>query len=210
MRRSTLLVLLAVCALAPLRAPAEARAELEQLMRGMASSPGVIARFVETKHLSLLDRPLESQGILYFVPPDRMVREVTRPGSSRLVIDRGRLAIRDEAGAQDLDLERNPLVREVIDSFIVLFGGDLPALERRYQLDFEVAEPSWRLLLVPRASTVRRLIARVEIRGDRTGLRELSLFEQDGDRSVTRLVEVDARHRFTERELGELFGDAPR
>jgi hypothetical protein len=182
--------------------------ELSRLMNGMARRPGVVARFVETKHLALLEEPIESRGVLYFAPPDRLVREVESPALSRLVIDGDRLAMRDRAGNQDVDLGSNPIAREVVENFVVLFGGDLAALERRYEIGFESAAEGWRLRLVPRAATVRRLIARVEIRGDASGMRELSLFEQDGDRSVTRLLEVDSDHRFTPEELRVLFGDS--
>jgi hypothetical protein len=206
MRFPTLIGVLALCALAPARGLPASRAELERLMQGMASSPGVVARFTETKHLALLAEPLESRGTLYFIPPDRLVREVTRPGASRLVIDGGRLAIQDEAGGQEVDLAGNPIAREVIENFVALFAGDLAALERRYQVDFEVATPRWKLRLVPRAAAMRRLIARVEIRGDGSGMRELAMFEQDGDRTETRLLEVDPRHRFTSEELRRLFG----
>jgi hypothetical protein len=204
-------VAVALCAAGSARSPAQPPADLEALMRGMAGSPGVVARFVETKHLALLEAPLESRGVLYFVPPDRLVRHVLAPGTSRMRMDRGRLEIRDEAGRQQIDLAGHPIAREIVESFVVLFAGDLAALERRYQVEFE-AEPGeaasgWRLRLVPRAGAVRRLIERVEIRGDAAGMRELTLFEEDGDRSVTRLVEVDASHRFTADEVRMLFGD---
>ncbi len=59
---------------------------LEELMVQLAGSGDVRAHFVERKHLALLTEPLESEGELYFAPPDHMARVTTRPEPARLVI----------------------------------------------------------------------------------------------------------------------------
>jgi len=46
---------------------------LADLMASFAASRGVRARFIETRHLSILMTPIESAGMLYFEPPDVLV-----------------------------------------------------------------------------------------------------------------------------------------
>ena len=43
----------------------------------MAATRGVAAEFRESREVALLVEPLESRGLLYFVPPDRMARFTT-------------------------------------------------------------------------------------------------------------------------------------
>jgi len=46
---------------------------LADLMASFAASRGVRARFIETRHLSVLMGSIESAGMLYFEPPDVLV-----------------------------------------------------------------------------------------------------------------------------------------
>ena len=68
----------------PSGASDEAPPSLEGLMAGMASARGVVAEFHETKEIALLRAPIESRGVLHFVPPDRLVRRVVDPAPSEL------------------------------------------------------------------------------------------------------------------------------
>src|SRR5262245_12049028 len=108
----------------------------EALIRGMAGAPCVEAHFREQKQLALLSEPLESRGILYFVPPNRLSRETTVPSQTRLVIDGDRFFFRDAAGSQAVDLSASPIAREYVSHFIVLFNGDRGAPPKRYEPHF--------------------------------------------------------------------------
>ena len=71
------LILLLVCA------PAGAEPDetgLDALLARMAATRGVAAEFRESREVALLVEPLESRGLLYFVPPDRMARFTTAFG----------------------------------------------------------------------------------------------------------------------------------
>jgi len=181
---------------------------LEALMRGMASSRGVVASFRERKQLSLLDVPLESLGTLYFVPPDRLARHMTQPTRSQLVIDGDRVRLLDASGEDAMDLSRSPVARVYLDNFTVLFGGDLAELERRYEVDFETAAERWTLRLVPRSDRVKRFVESVVLRGDPVAMREMVVIESDGDRTTTTFERVDPDHVFEAAELERLFGAA--
>ena len=132
------------------------------------------AEFREEKLLALLEAPLVSEGMLYFVPPSRMARITTRPGASALVIDGGRLSYTDEAGASDVDLAGNRVARTLVENFVVLFGGDLAALRERYDVEFE--RRGHALAHAARCRRRRRsrsFIASVELRGDGPALEEM-------------------------------------
>lgn len=164
--------------------------ELDALLRGMASSPGVHARFTETRTLALLQEPLVSEGEIFFVPPRRFARLTTSPGETRFVVDGDRLVFSDATGEQRLSTAGTQLAREVVDNFIVLFSGDAEGLHARYETEFSSEGERWRLVLTPRASTLGAVIARVTLSGEGPLLLELVLEEPGGDRSVTRYRDV--------------------
>lgn len=178
---------------------------LERLMLRMAASPGVVADFHETKSLALLQVPIESRGRIYFVPPNRLRRQMTSPGTSTLLIDGAHLQLHNEAGGEHLDLSKSPMVRHFVDHFIVLFNGDLEALRRAYEVDFEIDGHDWTLTLHPRRAPVTSIIRTVRIDGDGASMRHMVIVEPDGDHTTTTFDQVDVAHRFTAEELDELF-----
>lgn len=207
-RRAGWLMLLAWlpgAALAAAPGAADPPLTLETLMHGMASTTGVRADFREEKQLALLDAPLVSEGVLYFVPPARLARVTTRPGSSSLVIDGGRLSYTDETGNSGVDLAGNRVARTLVENFVVLFAGDLPALRERYHVEFATEGVRWRMRLVPRAAPLSSFLASIELRGQDRALAEIDVRESDGDRTVTRFERVETDARFSPEELARLF-----
>jgi len=189
-----------------LATPREAAAlELGELLRGMASAPGVHARFHETKEIALLSAPIEADGEIFFVPPRRFARITTRPAPTRFYVDGDRLYFRDEAGEKTLNAAGSRTARAVVENFIVLFNGDAAGLAARYETHFSSEGTRWRLELRPRDAAVAAVVARVTLAGDGPRLLEMTLQEPNGDRSVTRYRDVRVE-TLSERELERAFG----
>jgi outer membrane lipoprotein-sorting protein len=182
---------------------------LETLMQHLATTSGVRAGFHEVKEIAILDRPLESAGTLYFVPPRRMAHHTTRPTRSAFVVDGSRLSFRDETGGESVDLSANHIARAVVENFVVLFNGDLEALQARYDVGFEAQGPRWKLDLVPRDSRVRSVVSRVVLRGNGVALKRMLVSEAGGDRTVTTFHDVRTDVRFSEAELARIFSLDP-
>ncbi len=185
--------------------PATRPTTLDELMRMMAQTSGVVAEFTETKRLALLEAPLETRGTLYFIPPNRMARHTSYPGKSTFIIDGDRLLFEDEAGGDDIDLTANPIARVFVDNFIVLFNGDLRELQRRYRADFTSDAEHWRLHLTPRRAPLSEMVASITMRGDRSGMKSMLLRETAGDETETVFRQVDQSYRFSQDQITRLF-----
>ena len=178
---------------------------LEDLMRGMAGTAGVVADFREVQQLALLSAPLEVDGTIYFAPPDRLVRITRPPNASRLRIDGTRFAFRNEAGGDEVDLSGNPIARAFVDGFLALFAGDLGKLRDRYEPRFASDGPRWTLALTPRGRPLSDLVARITLAGEGRALARMELVETGGDRTLTSFEHVDVDHRFAADELERIF-----
>lgn len=189
-------------------ADAAAPPSLEALMRGMAGTSGVVARFREEKQLALLSQPLESRGTLYFVPPNRLARETSEPSETRLVIDGDRFFFRDVTGSEAVDLSASPIAREYVSNFIVLFNGDERELRRRYEPRFTADAGGWTLELRPRHERLRGFVERVTLAGQGRSLLRMELVEAGGDRTTTWFEAVRADHAFSDEELARIFGSS--
>jgi len=203
----------APAAVAPAPGDARGALTLETLMHHFATTSGVRAEFREVKEIALLDAPLVSEGVLYFVPPRRFARFTTRPGSSSFVIDGDHLAFRDETGGDTVDLSSNRVARAIVDNMIGLWSGDLRALRAEYEVGFQADGSRWRIRLRPLHSPVDKLIAHLELEGDGAQLSRMELLEKGGDRTVTTFHDTQADRAFTPAELARIFpkdGAAPR
>jgi outer membrane lipoprotein-sorting protein len=187
-----------------------ASAELEALMLRFASSGGVRAHFREIKHLALLSAPIESEGMLYFAPPNRLARYTSRPGKARVVVNGTRAAFYNPTGHQEVDLESSEVASHLVGNLVVLLRGDLPGLLARYHVALSDDSREWVLELEPRSSVVRKLIASIRIKGSGVGLVEMETRESSGDKTVMRFSQVETGVDFAAAELERIFSlEAP-
>lgn len=185
-------------------------AGLSALLAGMRSTSGVVADFTETRELALLSSPLEATGTIWFIPPARLVRLVTSPGRSRLVVDGDKVRFESETGTQALDLSASPIARQIVDSFVVLFNGDEKRLRELYDAKFDAeARGAWRLHLSPRSAPLNRMISSFDMHGSDQRIDTMESVEPDGDRTVTRFGRTETAHVFTSDELARLFAPSP-
>ena len=203
------LVLAATLAGASLAAAGEVEdaPTLDQLLEGMASSSGVVTLFRESRTLSLLVLPLESSGLLYFSPPNRMARFTFEPAVSSLIIDGERLRVREGESGEVVDLTGNPMAHVFVDNFIVLFNGDGESLRERYhvQIAGEPGAEAWSLALAPRSAPLEDVIEGITLFGDARGITRMEMRSRDGDTTTTHLETIDRDRSFTPPELDRLF-----
>jgi len=173
--------------------PAEpAPTTLEGLMAHFARSGGVRASFRETRRLSILVAPIDTQGFLYFSPPDRLARVKTQPGNSKVVVQGTHVIFEDETGRRELDLRSSDIARGLVGNLMVLLRGDLAELRLRYAITYVADGESWRLDLVPRARELRSLIELVRATGLGGRLMGMETRETNGDATVTHFSEVES------------------
>ena len=186
-------------------APAESP-EFDEILRRMASTSGVEAPFEERKELSLLAEPLETRGVIYFVPPDRFARFTSSPGVSALVVTGDAVQLREGPDGKPIDLSGNRVARVFVENFVALWSGDREKLESLYRAEFRGTRDDWELRLVPRRAPLSEVISAITLRGDRDAMRELLVEERDGDRTTTRFGATHTDRVFTAEELRQIFG----
>jgi hypothetical protein len=204
-RAAVLSATLAGAAAAALAARPATALDLETLMGRFAASPGVEAEFREEKTLPLLVAPLVSEGVIYFAPPDRMLRLTREPTASSLLVTGDRLRMEDALGVEEVDLAARPVARRFVEQLLLLFRGDLAGLRREYEVAFQAEGSLWSLRLVPRDGRVRKLIREVTLRGDAGRLAEMVLAGSEGELTRTTYGRVVTDRAFGADEIKALF-----
>ncbi|KAA2213057.1 LolA family protein [Teichococcus oryzae] len=161
------LIALALACLAP-PALAQPAPTLDSVMAALAARRQGHARFTETREFPELSMPLPSSGTLSWAAPDRLEKHTTEPVEEILRIEGDRLVFARPAQniRRELGLDEQPELRPLVESIRATLAGDLPTLQRHYEVRF-AAQPDggWRIDLTPRSMRVYAALQSVAISG---------------------------------------------
>jgi len=160
--------------------------DIKRLMQELAQVKTAQGRFVERKHLAILNAPLELSGTLVYVAPSRLEKHTLAPRPESLVLERGELTVESKERNQrrTLVLQDYPVVWAFVESIRSTLAGDLPTLSRFYQVSLDGGERRWRLTLKPSEPGMRDVVSEIRINGDRSWINAIEIIETGGDRSV--------------------------
>ena len=187
-----LAALAAGLALATVSPSARAAWDLQQLMETLALNKSGRATFVETKHIAILDQPVESSGELLYTAPDRLEKRTLKPRPESMTVNGDELLI--ERGRQKfrVRLQAYPELAAFIDSIRGTLAGDRKALERHFRLGLEGSAERWTLQLQPIDASMLAVIRRIRISGAGDQMDGIEIWQSDGDRSLMRMEKLAA------------------
>jgi len=159
---------------------------LEALMRALSEVKHAQGRFVERKHLAILNAPLEFSGTLSYSAPGRLEKRTLSPEPATMVVDGERLVFEDggENQRRTLVLRDHPAVWGLVESIRSTLAGDLALLRRFYQVRLEGGERGWRLLLTPLDAQMRESVQEIRLGGSGSHVTSVEVLETGGDRSL--------------------------
>lgn len=173
--------------LLPLTA-ARAADELERLMALLAAHPGGTVRFVERRHMAMLDAPLVSRGEMSYRAPDWLERRTLSPRLERLLLDKDTLTLERDQRRMSMPVSQRPEVEAFVASIRSTLQGDRAALERHYRVALQgQPEKRWTLTLEPLQARLRGIVAQIVISGVGVAVDRIDYTQSDGDRTEMRL-----------------------
>lgn len=162
--------------------------DLAQLMQLLAKVQSGEATFTESRHSSVLDRPVESQGRLSFQAPDRFVRETLKPRSESIAVVGNEVTMRQGSRSRTLQLDSVPEAAVIVEAIRGTLTGNRAAIDRHFEARVGGGPADWQLLLAPRAPALRKLVVQVAIQGRQSAPRQITISMADGDYSVMQIT----------------------
>lgn len=162
---------------------AHAGFDIPQLMGDLAQFKGGRARFVETRHVALLDAPIISSGEMRFTPPDRLEKDTFQPRRETLVLEQNTLTVERDGRSLTWHVGSRPEAMAFIESVRSTLSGNRETLQKYYRLELQGSAKNWTLLLLPSTPEVQALITRISISGSGAQVRRIQYQQADGDRS---------------------------
>jgi outer membrane lipoprotein-sorting protein len=190
MMRRFVVALAALMALG-LASAAQAAYDIDQLMSDLASHKGGRARFVEKRHLAVLDKPVQASGEMLFSPPDRLEKRTLLPKPETLVLDKDQLSMERDKRKLTINLNSRPEALAFVDSIRSTLSGNRKALEQDYTLKLEGESPRWVLTLVPLDEAILTLLRRITVTGSGNQVRHIEYLQADGDRTEISIEPID-------------------
>jgi Outer membrane lipoprotein carrier protein LolA-like len=165
---------------------------LPALMQALAAVPAAEARFTEVRRMQVLSAPLELQGTLRYLRPDRLERRVQSPYEETIRIEGDRVSIDNPVRGvrRSYMLASLPAAYALVESLRATLAGDLAALERHYHLRLAGRREAWMLSLTPRDAGVAGMLAEVRLQGAAARITRIEYDEGMGDRTVITLREA--------------------
>ena len=160
--------------------------DVKRLMRELGQVKTARARFVERKHLAILNAPLDAAGTLLYTAPGRLEKHTLTPRQESLVLDGDRLTLENKERKQrrTFALQDQPVIWAFVESIRSTLAGDLATLSRFYQVSLDGGAGDWRLTLKPVEPGMQGVVSEIRIGGSRNWINTIEIIETQGDRSV--------------------------
>ena len=170
---------------------AHAAWDLDQLMSDLATHKGGRAKFVEKRHVALLDKPVQASGEMVFSPPDRLEKRTLLPKPETMVLDKDTLSLERDKRKLPIHLSPRPEAQAFVESIRSTLAGNRKALEQDYALRLEGESQRWVLTLEPRLESLQAMLKRITVSGSRNQVRHIEYLQAGGDRSEISIEPID-------------------
>jgi outer membrane lipoprotein-sorting protein len=185
-----LAVVLALVLPVPLRA--QAAFDLPQLTQLLSQVKSGEATFKEKRTVDMLERTLESSGRLSFAAPDTFVRETLKPRQDKVAVVGNSVTMSMGNRSRTVPLDSVPEAAVIMEAIRGTLTGNRELLERHFNAVVSGSAQRWLLELVPVEPRLRELVKSVQLGGQQSLVREVTVTMSDGDRSVMTIEPVVA------------------
>ena len=185
-------------------AQAAAPVLLDQVLDGLAQHSAVRARFTQTRENPALATPQVSTGKLLFVNGNGMLWQVESPYDETLAFtSRHSGRVTPEGRVQSQRNQRG--IAEVSRMLQSLLAGHTTEVTRQFDIAAEGDAAAWLLRFTPQQERMARVLAAIELTGNKDYLQSIHIRLQDGSNTDIRLHDTrdaDALSALERRALG--------
>ncbi|WP_190246179.1 outer membrane lipoprotein carrier protein LolA [Gelidibacter gilvus] len=142
----------------------------------------IVSDFVQTKHISVLDNAITSEGKLVFKAPDLVKWEYLKPYQNIAIFKDDQLLVNNEGKRQNIDLGANKMFRSLNSLIVNSIKGDMFD-ETQFDLEYFKFDQGYLVKFVPKDKRLRKFIASFELKfsGTTSEVDEVKLIEPNDD-----------------------------
>lgn len=171
--------------------------DLSNIQKQAKPIESISSKFMQTKHLSIMDKVLNSKGRFYFRQPDCLRWEYISPYKQGFALcqDQG-IKWNEISGQKPINTSDNPLWKTLSKQLIAWSKLDIKWLKNKYAITVLQKKPSV-LELIPKEESMGKVFSKLKIylKEQENLIQRMVLYEGGGDRTEIRFHEIKINKR---------------
>jgi hypothetical protein len=181
--------------------------EWTDLVQAFAASPDVTAEFTERRFFSFKKAPTVLRGEVRVSRAHGLSLNYLEPEKRTVIVDDMGMLIRTESGQRSPSTD--PRATAANQALLNILRFDFVALERAFELNGRREGTAWSLVLVPRATDLKRSTGVIAVAGDGAAIRRIEI-RRGAKNSIEISIEPPRPPAdFTPEEMARYFRKAP-
>lgn len=162
----------------------------QKIVQASKSQNTITCDFIQEKHLDYLSVVIKSKGKFWFKKPSILRWEYTDPYKYLIVINNGKITIKDDDKKNEFNLNSNKVFMELNDLIINSVNGTLVESDK-YQLEMWEGKDTWLVKLTPRNAEIKKVLAHMELFFLKTDMSvdQIRMFETGKDYTIIKLID---------------------
>lgn len=142
----------------------------------------IVSDFLQTKHISVLDNVITSEGKLVFKAPNLVKWEYLKPYQNIAIFKDDQLLVNNEGKKQNIDLGANKMFRSLNSLIVNSIKGDMFD-ESQFDLEYFKFDDAFLVKFIPKDKRLKKFIAAFELKFSKTNaeVNEVKLTEPNDD-----------------------------
>ena len=165
---------------------------MSQLSQAAASMQSMQCHFVQEKTSPMLAEPSVSEGVMYFVAPDKMRWEYTSPYPFALVVNGEHIVKMTDGKTEALDGNANRMYQGIVS--IIMGSASGKKLFDATVFDVAMYDDGdcWKAEMTPKRRDMKRMFSQLVFRFDKktNGISRVEFIGSDGDITLIRFEEI--------------------
>jgi outer membrane lipoprotein-sorting protein len=136
---------------------ASVKAKIEATSKSLKS---LKANFTQEKNLLIMDELIQSKGRFVYKTPNSVRWEYQAPYLYLIIINNGKISIKDEQKTNQMDMASNPIFKQINDLMLSTVKGDI-LLDPNFNSKVYESNKSYKLELLPQDKHMKEFISTI-------------------------------------------------
>lgn len=154
----------------------------QKVLKTAQATKSIQSDFTQTKHLSVLENEIVSEGHLYFKSPNLVKWEYIKPYKNSAVFKNDKLLVNNDGKKDEMDLSSNRLFRSLNSLIVNSIKGNLFDATQ-FDISYFGISSGYLVKFVPKDKRLKKFIASFELKFDKSSaeVTEVKLIEPNDD-----------------------------
>ena len=172
---------------------------IEQINQASAQMLSLECDFIQTKHLSILDDKMISQGKMYYLQADKLRWEYTVPYKYTFILNQNQVLINNDGRTDVIDVNQNKMFKEIARMMMDSIVGNCLTDQKAFKVGVEVKDGQWQATLVPLKRDMKQMWNKLilHIKPNEKVVYMVEMHEPSGDYTIIELKNIKKNHQIS-------------